>query len=512
MSKKSLLATVLLFCVSVLFGAVVVSGFKSETTALPIPDETVNIGAPTPITTAGFNAQDLSKAFTEVAKVAKPFVVSITVTTRSKESPTGKFHDFFQFFGPDFNQREQQPQPQVGAGSGVILTNDGYIVTNNHVVEDADNDGIEVVLDDKRRFKAKHVGTDPSTDLAVIKIDSKDLPVASFGNSDSVEVGEWVLAIGNPLGLTSTVTAGIISAIGRGNLGVIRDAGGYAIENFIQTDAAINPGNSGGALVNLRGEVIGINAAIATTNARYQGYGFAIPSNLMKSVTEDVIRHGKVLRGYIGVQIQTMDETYAKAVGLDKVRGVLIQSVNEGSAGDDAELKQGDVILSVNGVEVNAANELQTQIASHHPGDIVTLKIFRNKKEMEKKVKLKSRPSESLSSDDSKSKEEKRPEEDSPSTATFDKLGLTVKGLTAKEKRDLDIEKGVKITGIDPMSEASKRALEREDVILEADGQEIYSPSDLENVLSKRKGDSILLRVKKKSSDQVNLVAIEIPS
>ncbi len=188
--------------------------------------------------------------------------------------------DFLHFFGPDFKMPEEEPSQ--GYGSGVIITPDGYIATNNHVVDDADKNGIEVVMHDKIRYKAKLIGTDPSTDLAVVKIEATGLPAAALGNSDNVQVGEWVLAIGNPLGLTSTVTAGIISAVGR-SINIIQTQGGYGIENFIQTDAAINPGNSGGALVNISGEVIGINSAIATTNARYQGYGFAVPVNLLKS-------------------------------------------------------------------------------------------------------------------------------------------------------------------------------------------------------------------------------------
>ena len=513
MSKKTLLASILLFCVCVLFGAAVITGFNPTKNILPIANASnVTIGTRTPITNVSFNANDLSKAFTEVAKVAKPSVVSITVTTKGTENQSEDLRDFFHFFDPDNKNNSPHPMPQVGSGSGVILTSDGYVVTNNHVVEDADDDGIEVVLDNKEKYKAKIVGTDKTTDLAVIKIDGNNFPAASFGNSDSCEVGEWVLAIGNPLGLISTVTAGIISAVGR-NIGIIQDAKGYGIENFIQTDAAINPGNSGGALVNLRGEVIGINAAIATTNARYQGYGFAIPSNLMKTVTEDLIHHGKVERGYIGVQIQSMDETMAKALGLGKVRGVLIQSVNEGSAGEDAGLKQGDVILSVNGVEVGASNELQSQIASHHPGDVVTLKIFRNKEEIEKHIKLKSRNDESLSLDNSKLKKEKSDEDDfTSSSKSFDKLGLTVKPLPSDVKEKENVDYGILVSNVKPFGEANKRAIDRNDIILEADGQKLSSVKDFEKVIEKHNnGDSILLRVKK-SGGQVSLLAIEIPS
>ncbi|MBM4165976.1 MAG: Do family serine endopeptidase [Ignavibacteria bacterium] len=508
MTKKSLLATVLLVCVSVLFAAIVISGLKTSE-EITLTGASVSVGTAIPSSTAVFNTQELSKAFIEVSKIAKPTVVSITVTSKGKESPTEDFHNFFKFFDPDF---KQQPTPSIGSGSGVILTSDGYIVTNNHVVADVDNEGVEIVLDDKRKFKAKVIGTDQTTDLAVIKVEAENLPVASLGNSDSVQVGEWVLAIGNPLGLTSTVTAGIVSAIGRGNLGVINRSDGYGIENFIQTDAAINPGNSGGALVNLRGEVIGINAAIATTNARYQGYGFAIPSNLMKTVTEDLIRHGKVQRGYIGVQISNIDETMAKALGLGTVRGVLIQVVTEGGAGEDAGLQLGDVILSVDGVEVNASNELQTQIAKHHPGETVVLKIFRNKKEMEMNVKLKSRGDVSLVSNDRKSKDETSGDEELIShTKSFNELGMTVKTLSDEQKSQRDVPHGIIVTNIQPMGEASKRTIASNDIIIEAEGKKITSIKDFETIIKAHKaGDSILLRLNR-SNGQMNLVAIEIP-
>ncbi len=516
MTKKSFLASTFLVCLSVLFGAVLISGFKdsdNENNFFPVSDKEVVVGVETPLSTSSIDAKELSRAFREVAKVMKPAVVSITVTSKSSgesdEKVPEQFHDFFKFFGPD-NPHGGEPMPRVGSGSGVIITHDGYIATNNHVVEEAD--GIEVTLDDKSKYKAKLIGTDPSTDLAVIKIDGANFSAAAIGNSDSAEVGDWVLAIGNPLGLTSTVTAGIVSAIGRGNIGVIRDGSGYAIENFIQTDAAINPGNSGGPLVNLRGEVVGINSAIATTNARYQGYGFAIPSNLMKSVTEDLIKHGKVERGYIGVQIQTLDETMAKALGLDKVRGVLVQAVTEGGAGEDAGLKQGDVILSVDDVEVSASNELQSQIARHHPEETVTLKIFRDKREIEKRVTLRAKSESLLSSTDKERGDEKKKDESATTTKSFDKLGLTVKTLPSDVRKKQQVDGGILIVNVKPFSEAAKRALERDDIVIEADGKTISSIKDFEAILEEHgSGDPILLRVKK-SNGQVSLIAIEIPA
>ena len=298
--KKTVLTSLVLVTVGIVFGAVLVSNFSGGVDlGFARGGGDVKLGGPAPVNNQSSSLKAVSDNFVTVAKAVTPSVVAITVTTSGKKGEKNMPRDFFHFFGPDFKAPDQQPEQ--GFGSGVIITTDGYIATNNHVIDDADKNGIEVVMHDKIRYKAKLIGVDPSTDLAVIKIEARDLPVAALGNSDAVQVGEWALAIGNPLGLTSTVTAGIISAIGR-NINIIRD--NYGIEDFIQTDAAINPGNSGGALVNLSGEVIGINTAIATTNARYQGYGFAVPVNLLKTVAADLIKEGKVRRGYIGVQIK----------------------------------------------------------------------------------------------------------------------------------------------------------------------------------------------------------------
>lgn len=511
MSKKSILAAVFLITLGIIFGAVLVSSFKGGVElGLAGPAQgagQVKLGATTPLKGQTFDAKAASKAFIEVSKAVTPTVVSITAKSKSKFH-SEDFPEFFRFFGPDFKFPE--PEPQMGAGSGVIVNPDGYIITNNHVVDGAESDGIEVVLNDKRRFKAKVIGTDPSTDLAVIKIDGNDLPTAALGNSDELQVGEWVIAVGNPLGLQSTVTAGIVSAIGRSGIGVIRDT--YGIENFIQTDAAINPGNSGGPLVNLNGEVVGINSAIATTNARFQGYGFAIPVNLAKVVAEDLIKYGKIRRGYIGVQIQTIDETLAKALGLEKAQGVIVQSLVEGGAAKDAGIKEGDVIFSVDGKEVNAANELQSYIARKHPGDVVTLTIFREGKRMEKKVTLRSRtePEVVTRTSDSKS-EEKEVERDSPKPLSFDKLGFSVKSLTAEQKKDFDVDKGVLVTEVKPLSEAFNRGLAKNDIILEADRKEVSSSKEFKDIVENHKpGDSILLRVKK-AHGPTSFLAIQIP-
>jgi serine protease Do len=440
-------------------------------------------------------------------------VVAINVTTSSKGKDTRKMpRDFWHFFGPEGQQPEQEPSR--GSGSGVIITADGYIATNNHVVADADKDGIEVVMHDKIRYKAKLIGTDPTTDLAVVKIDAKGLPVAALGNSDNVQVGEWVIAIGNPLGLTSTVTAGIVSALSR-SIDLIREVDGrtnYGIENFIQTDAAINPGNSGGALVNLNGEVIGINSAIATTNARYQGYGFAVPINLLKTVAADLIATGTVRRGYIGVEIQTVDQTMANALKLPDAKGVFVQRAVKGGAAEAAGVKEADVILSVDGREVNASNELQSYIATKHIGDVVTLKIFRDGSTIEKKLTLRARDEKPVAarSTDADDEEGEESTASAPKVEKFDGLGLSVRAMTTEEKKELGVERGVLVADVKPYGEAFNRFLRQNQVILEADRKPVNSPADLKKIVDgKKAGDSLLLRVR--LDDQITFIAIQIP-
>lgn len=507
MSKRSVFAAIFLLSIGIIFGMVLVSNFRGGVVQGFAGDTIVQLGAPSQVKNSSTDVKGFSKAFVEVSKAVTPMVVSITVTTKGKNN-SGEMNDFFHFFGPDSKFRE--PEPSQGSGSGVIISPDGYILTNNHVVEDADADRVEVAFNNKRQLKAKIIGTDPSTDLAVIKVDGKDLPTAAFGNSDDLEVGEWVVAIGNPLGLQSTVTAGIVSAIGRGNIGVIRDT--YGIENFIQTDAAINPGNSGGPLVNLNGEVVGINSAIATTNARYQGYGFAIPINLARNVAEDLIRHGKVRRGYIGVRIGAVDETTAKAIGLPDASGVLIQSVEDGGAAQIGGVKEGDVILSVDGHTVNAPNELQSYIARKHPGDETVLKVYRDGKTIEKKLTLRSRKEETqLARDDGKqSGENDRDRESDARALTLENIGVSVQALTSAQKKEHDLEQGVVVTDVKRFGAAFDRGLQVGDVIVEADKKEIATPRDLKAVIEKHKsGDALMLRIKRESG--AAFVAIQVP-
>ncbi|HSW53535.1 MAG TPA: Do family serine endopeptidase, partial [Ignavibacteriaceae bacterium] len=402
---------------------------------------------------------------------------------------------------------KDMPKEQRGSGSGIIISADGYIITNNHVVENASK--VTVGLSDKRQFDATVVGTDPLTDLAVVKIDAENLPVAFLGNSDNLKVGQWVMAIGNPLSLSSTVTAGIVSAIGRGQLGLIRDS--YGVENFIQTDAAINPGNSGGALVDLSGSVIGINSAIAAGGGgTYIGYGFAIPVNLAKAVAQDLIAHGKVSRGYIGINIGEVDNAIAKSLGMDAPKGIIIQGIVEGGAASQADLKAGDIILEIDNREVNRPNELQSYVASLTAGTTVNLKIFRDGKNLERKVVLKARDEEVKTEPVSEKDKSKDNSETGLTSATFDDIGLTVKNLSEKDKSDYKLSKGVIISQVKPFSKAEDQKLFSGLIITEADKENVDNVDDFKKIVNKKKGSALLLKVVDKEGNN-RFVGIEIP-
>ena len=328
------------------------------------------------------NIESVNQALIEVAELAKPAVVNISVlsTAAPSQTPSPFFDDpfFRKFFGDEFNRRFQQPeQPQQpegpkeqGLGSGVIISPDGYIITNNHVVEHADQ--VRVLLSDKRKFDAKVVGTDPKTDLALIKIDADDLPAIRWGDSSGLRVGEMVMAIGNPFGLNQTVTMGIISAVGRANVGIVD------YEDFIQTDAAINPGNSGGALVNLKGELVGINTAIFSRSGGYMGIGFAIPSNMAKSIQQSLIKHGKVVRGWLGVSIQDLTPDLKDQFDAPDTNGVLISDVLTDGPAKKAGIKRGDIIRRYDGKTVNNSVRLRSLVAQTAPDAKVTLEILRD--------------------------------------------------------------------------------------------------------------------------------------
>ena len=314
---------------------------------------------------------------TQAAEKSVHAVVHITtkVKTQSYGGNENPLFDFF--FGPKGNNQprgyNQEPEDNVGSGSGVIISSEGYIVTNNHVIDEADN--IEVVLNDNRKFTAKVIGRDPNTDIALVKIEAKDLTYLNWGNSETLKLGEWILAVGNPFNLTSTVTAGIVSAKSR-SIGII--SGQLPLESFIQTDAAVNPGNSGGALVNASGELVGINAAIASRTGSYSGYSFAVPASIARKVVDDLKQYGEVQRALLGVEIKNIDDNLAKEEHLGKIEGVFVGKTTEDGAARQAGIKTGDVILAVNGNPVNTVSQLQEQIAKYRPGDKIAITTKRD--------------------------------------------------------------------------------------------------------------------------------------
>jgi len=330
---------------------------------------------------ASMRAMEHAPDFVDAADLTVHTVVHIKTFYTRKSSVYDNFFGFHDFFG--FDPFPRRSYPIQASGSGVIIASDGYIVTNNHVVQEAEQ--IEVTLNDKRTFEATIVGRDPSTDLALLKIEVGDLPYILFGNSDNVRVGEWVLAVGNPFNLNSTVTAGIVSAKAR-NINILGDQG--AIESFIQTDAAVNRGNSGGALVNTKGELVGINAAIASNTGAYTGYSFAIPVNIVRKVMADLKEFGEVQRAVIGASIREVDSRLAKEKGFERIRGVYVAGVSERGAAANAGIKEGDIILNVNGLNVNSNSELLEQIGRKRPGEKVDFVVERNGKERKFTVTL----------------------------------------------------------------------------------------------------------------------------
>lgn len=497
-NKNRLVPSFMLILIGIIFGAVLVSGFNL------VRIGNAQVGAEAPLVKGDFDAKKFSEPFIAVSKATTPTVVAITVTTGGSTSEDDEEDNPFKNF-PFFNPMPRNQIPSQGSGSGVIISKDGYILTNNHVVENAKN--ISVTLFDRRKFNAELIGTDPLTDLAVIKIDATNLTPAYLGNSDNLEVGQWVLAIGNPLGLTSTVTTGIISALGRGGLQLIRDS--YGIEDFIQTDAAINPGNSGGALVDLNGAVIGINSAIASRTGYYSGYGFAIPINIAKTVAKDLIEFGKVRRGYIGVQIRAVTDAIAKSMKLDKTTGVIVEGLVEDGAAKEAGIEVGDIILSIDGKEVAQPNDLQGYVASKHQGDKVKLLIFRDGKKFEKTITLKPRKEDQNVADKSESKKERKVES-TKETKEFKDLGITLKNMSNSELKNYKVENGILITRVEMYSIAYDAGLDRGLVITSANKKKIDSISEFEDIINSNKGSAVLLRVTDLQGNS-RFVGLDIP-
>ncbi len=426
------------------------------------------------------------QAMAELAEAVKPAVVNIaTIKTEqvrsSKSNPLLEDPFFKRFFG-DQNQRRQSPRERkaVSLGSGVIVSPNGYILTNNHVTKNADV--IKVLLSDKREFTGKIVGADPKTDLAVIKIEADNLSTVNIGNSDAMRVGELVLAVGNPFGLNQTITMGIVSAVGRANVGIAE------YEDFIQTDAAINPGNSGGALVNVKGELIGINTAIFSTTGGYQGIGFAIPSNMAKDVMESLITKGRVIRGWLGVSIQPITKELAEQFELEKDYGILVADVVEDSPAEDGGLLRGDVVIELNGKEVDEPYSLRNMIATTPPGGEVEFKVIREGETIALQVTIGELPT-----DDQKT-----------STRYKNAMrGISVQDLNPDLYRKLNLPDkimGVVVTDVEPGSPAEAR-LTPGDVILEINRKASSNLEDYELIVSKIKPDKdVLLLVFRRGS------------
>ncbi|MGO8817353.1 MAG: DegQ family serine endoprotease [Terriglobia bacterium] len=423
-----------------------------------------------------------NQAYERIAKAVTPAIVAIqsTQVTKVQQSPFLNDPFFRQFFGNMFPQVPRE-QREHALGSGVIVSPDGYIVTNNHVIAKATE--ISVTLSDKRTFKGKVVGADPSTDVAVVKIDGSGLPTASFGNSDQLKVGDTVMAFGNPFGQYFTVTRGSVSALGRSS-GQIE-----VFQNFIQTDAAINPGNSGGGLVNIHGQVVGINTAILSGNSGpggeggFVGIGFAIPSNMAKHIMEDLIKTGKVSRGYLGVQITDLTDDLAKQFKVPDSAGALAQDVTAGGPADKAGLKTGDVIRKLNGETIGDAGQLTAQITNLSPGAVVTLDILRDGQPMTIKVTLGERPSDLNA----------RAGGGGVQQGTL--RGLDVQSLTPSLRDQAGIPpnvNGVIIVQVDPNSPAAQFGLQEGDVIESINRQPVRNVTDFNKLAAQAKGQTLL--------------------
>ncbi len=452
-------------------------------------------------------AKELSKAFSSAAKTAMPAVVSIKVEktisgpavglggSSGFNDPFGQFPDDFlrRFFGDRLpQQRSPRKFHQEGQGSGFIISEDGYILTNNHVVGDVDK--ITVVLKDERTFSAKLIGTDPESEVALIKIEGDHFPVLPMGDSGKLEIGDWVIAIGNPFGLSETVTVGVVSAVGRNNMHIA------AYEDFIQTDAAINPGNSGGPLINLDGQVIGINTAIVSESGGYMGIGFAIPINMARSIQEQLKKGGKVSRGYMGLYAQDVDADMAEGLGLKEATGVVVATVEKGSPAAKAGVQLHDVILAINGKKIKSYDTFRNEVALLAPGSRARLDILRDGKSVELTVRLGERPPVAAG------------RKEQPAEEPQQVLGLEVQDLTQElaTRFHYKVGEGVIVAAVTPGSPAAERGIRPGDLILSVNRQDVASVDDFTAAV-KQAGQrgKVLLLVKRGEMSQFVTVPLE---
>lgn len=438
--------------------------------------------------------QELSQAFISIAESVTPAVVSIeTQRTPRARRRGGEEREGLPFSFP-FPPQQGPRVPQEASGSGFLITEDGYIITNNHVVADADQ--INVVLSDNRNLRARIVGRDPLTDIAVIKVDGERFPAVRLGRSESVRIGEWVLAIGNPLDLGTTVTSGIVSAQGRTLNNLIGSTAGengqWAIEDFVQTDAPINPGNSGGPLVNLRGEVVGVNSAIASPTGLYAGYGFAVPIDLARKVAEDLIRHGRVRRPAVGISVTNVRPEDAEVYGLERIQGVVAQDFPASSPARDAGVRQGDVIVAVDGREVKRVGQFQRLIATRQPGERVALDLIRYGDRRRIEVRLMEAPTATEAPTE-------RVARAAPEAETSTRLGVGVAVLTPELARRYQIEGdagGLVVTDVANYSAAARYGVAAGTRILAVDGTEVRDVAAFRRAVERKgAGQVVSLRV-----------------
>jgi periplasmic serine protease, Do/DeqQ family len=420
-----------------------------------------------------FNPMQAPSDFTYAAENTVHAVVHVkTIYSNDNNSSSYSGNPLFDFFFG--NPGQIQMQPEMASGSGVIISSDGYIVTNNHVIDRATN--IEVTLNDRRTFKAKVIGVDVNTDVALLKIDGENLPFLTFGNSDDLRLGEWVLAVGNPFNLTSTVTAGIVSAKAR-SLNLLSGQGNQnSIESFIQTDAAVNPGNSGGALVNTKGELVGINTAIASRTGSYTGYSFAIPVSIVKKVVDDLRQYGAVQRAVLGVVLQELNQDYADKNGIKELKGVLIAGVMSNSSAEDAGIKIGDVVLSVNDVEVNSPSELQEQINKYRPKEEIDVIVSRDNKQKQFKVVLRNRAG---------STEIVKPGD------MNSMLGATLEAASPQLMKKLGIRNGVQVVKLGE-GKLKRQGIKEGFIITQINRMAVSEPEDVSQILSNTSGGVLI--------------------
>lgn len=445
----------------------------------------------------GAISRQASQNFTQAAKKAIPAVVSIKSTLSDKKAHTrdeypddqmDPLQDEFwrRFFGiPQGPQKQERRPPAVAQGSGFVISEDGYILTNNHVVQGADN--VTVTFNDGTEFPAKIVGCDANTDIGLLKIDAKQVPFLALGNSDELDIGEWVIAVGNPLGLQASITVGVVSAKGRNDLDIV------PIEEFIQTDAAINRGNSGGPLLNLDGEVIGMNTAIASSTGGYMGIGFAIPSNLIKHITEEIMKNGKVIRGFLGVTLQKIDPDLAQAFTLNKVEGALVTDIIKDGPADKAGIKPGDIILKVNNQSISNVGSLRNFISLMHPAETVTLLLRRNDKEMTITATVGTHP-----------------ESEAAQSVVQGGIGIVVQELSQEAAAQLGYsnDKGVLIKYVDENSIAWTAGIRSGQLILSVNRKPVSTPEEFYKVIQENKTKQLLLHIK--AGQNVRFISLKI--